>query len=88
MLYDLKTYGMSCIINKTKLVISMIGTKNLAKIGSRQTYGKLWCQNCGKEWAWSQRYNDPSTKCAPGQPSPLPPQWVNDSSGSTDVETT
>ena len=38
MLYDLKTYGMSCIINKTKLVISMIGTKNLAKIGSRHKH--------------------------------------------------
>ena len=43
-----------------------------------QTYSKLWCQNCGKEWEWSQRYSNPSTKCVPVQPSPLPPQWVSD----------
>ena len=41
-------------------------------------FGKLWCENCGKEYAWSLRYNNPATKCMPSVVPPNPPQWVLD----------
>ena len=42
------------------------------------TYGRLWCEACGKEWAWMQRHNNPSKRCVkPDQKFPIP-QWVRD----------
>ena len=42
------------------------------------TFGKLWWQQCGKQYVWCQRNNNPSTKCVPAKTSPPTPQWVSD----------
>lgn len=40
-------------------------------------FGKLWCEKCGREWAWMHRHNNlPITKCIPTPDSPSPPAWV------------
>ena len=41
-----------------------------------QELGLLWCQKCGFEPAWMHRSNNPKTMCAPLNPPPTAPRWV------------
>lgn len=45
----------------------------------QQDFGRLWCETCGREWAWKDRHTSLArTQCSQPSNTPLPPKWVVD----------
>lgn len=49
----------------------------MVKIVTKHDYGLLWCETCGREWAWKNRDNSLNCpQCEQRERPPVPPKWV------------
>ena len=60
--------------------------QHCGKDRTKDDFGLLWCENCGKEWPWKDRHNNMTrSKCVKTSIPIVPPAWVTSSKNRSDL---